>query len=63
MANVERKVPREFISEDGFGITEAGLRYLRPLIDGEAPPPFVNGLPDYVQLKNEAVAKILPAWE
>jgi len=63
MANVERKVPREFISEDGFGITEAGLRYLRPLIDGESPPPYVDGLPDYVQLQNVAVNKILPAWE
>ena len=63
MANVERKVPAEFITADGFGITEAGLRYLRPLIEGEAPPPCRNGLPVYVQLKNMPVGKVLPAWQ
>lgn len=62
MANVERKVPPEFITSDGFGITEAGLRYLRPLIEGEAPPPYAAGLPVYVQLKNAPVKKVLPAW-
>lgn len=52
VANQERKMPEEFITEDGFGITEPCRRYLAPLIQGEAYPPYHNGLPDYVKLKN-----------
>ena len=52
-------MPAEFISEDGFGITEACRRYLVPLIQGEDYPPYVNGMPDYVRLKNSAVPKKL----
>jgi 6-phosphofructokinase 1 len=59
VANVEKKVPRDFITEDGFGITEACRRYLAPLIEGEAYPPYENGLPQYVRLKNVAVEKKL----
>lgn len=59
VANVEKKMPRDFISEDGFSITEACRRYLSPLIQGEDYPPYVNGLPDYVTLKNVAVPKRL----
>jgi len=59
VANVEKKMPLEYISEDGFGITEACRRYLRPLIQGEDYPPFKNGLPDYVTLRNEPVPKKL----
>jgi 6-phosphofructokinase 1 len=59
VANVEKKVPRDFITEDGFGITEACRRYLAPLIGGEAYPPYRDGLPDYVRLKNVAVEKKL----
>ena len=59
VANVEKKLPPEYISEDGFGITEACRRYLRPLIQGEDYPPFKNGLPDYVTLRNEPVPKKL----
>jgi 6-phosphofructokinase 1 len=59
VANVEKKMPRNFISEDGFSITEACRRYLSPLIQGEDYPPYVNGLPDYVTLKNAAVPKKL----
>jgi 6-phosphofructokinase 1 len=59
VANVEKMMPNDYISEDGFGITEACRSYLRPLIEGEAYPPFRNGMPDYVQLKNIAVAKKL----
>src|SRR6185437_11358007 len=40
VANVERKVPREYITEDGFGITDGCRRYLEPLIAGEAYPPY-----------------------
>ena len=47
VANCEKSLPAEFISPDGFGITAAARRYLAPLIAGEAPPPYVDGLPDY----------------
>ncbi|MFC1685158.1 6-phosphofructokinase [Pseudomonadota bacterium] len=59
VANVEKMMPADFISEDGFGITEACRRYLEPLIQGEDYPPYVNGLPSYVTLKNVAVPKKL----
>jgi 6-phosphofructokinase 1 len=59
VANVEKKMPRDFISSDGFGITEKCRRYLQPLIQGEDYPPFKNGLPQYVTLKNVPVKKKL----
>jgi 6-phosphofructokinase 1 len=59
IANREKKVPRSFISEDGFGITAACRRYLLPLIGGEDYPPYRHGLPAYVALKGVAVAKRL----
>ena len=59
IANVEKKMPQDFITPDGFGITEACRRYLSPLIQGEDYPPYVNGLPDYVTLKNVPVPKKL----
>lgn len=59
VANQERHMPRDFITPDGFGITEACRRYLQPLIQGEDYPPFVNGLPQYVTLQNRAVKKKL----
>jgi 6-phosphofructokinase 1 len=61
VANQERLLPPEFISADGFGITEAARRYLAPLIAGEAYPPFKNGLPDYVRLRNTPVLRKLPS--
>lgn len=51
VADLEQLVPDEFISPCGMDITQAGLDYLRPLIQGELPPPFKNGLPDYRPLK------------
>mgnify|MGYP003630828904 FL=1 len=59
IANVEQMLPPHYISNDGFGITPECEAYLRPLIMGEDYPPYVNGLPQYVRLKNVAVAKIL----
>ncbi|MDR0737333.1 MAG: 6-phosphofructokinase [Zoogloeaceae bacterium] len=59
VANVEKKMPRDFISPDGFGITGACRRYLSPLVEGEDAPPFMRGLPDYVRLKNIGVARKL----
>lgn len=57
VANVEKKMPREFISDDGYGITAACRTYLEPLIAGEAYPPYENGLPQYVILPKDIVAK------
>lgn len=59
VANKEKMLPRRYISKDGFSITAAGRRYLAPLIVGEDYPPYINGLPNYVSLKNVAVAKKL----
>jgi len=62
VANVERQMPKNFISADGFGITSRGRRYLAPLIAGEDYPTYKNGMPQYVRLKNQLVAKKLPAF-
>ena len=59
VANVEKLMPKEFITDDGFGITRACRRYLLPLIEGEDYPPYENGMPKYVVLKNKSVTKIL----
>jgi len=57
VANQEKLLPAEFIGADRFSITDAARRYLAPLIAGESYPPFKNGLPDYVKLRNTAVPK------
>jgi len=59
IANQEKKVPRSFITADGFGITAACRAYLAPLIGGEDYPPYANGLPRYVTLKGVSVPKRL----
>ncbi len=59
VANVEKMLPKDYIAKDGFGITEKARRYLAPLIRGEDPPPYKDGLPQYVRLKNVAVPKKL----
>jgi 6-phosphofructokinase 1 len=59
VANVEKKVPRHFVTTDGFGITPACRRYLEPLIGGEDYPPYHNGLPKYAQLRKRAVRRKL----
>ena len=56
VANKEKMLPKRYITKDGFGITQACRRYLQPLIRGEDYPPYVNGLPKYVTLKNVPVA-------
>ena len=63
VANVEKMMPEEFISEDGFGITDACREYLEPLIEGEDYPPYENGMPKYVRMKNIAVDKKLPDFD
>jgi 6-phosphofructokinase len=59
VANVEKKVPRHFITADGFGITAACRRYLQPLIAGEDPPPYRDGLPAYVRIRGVPVRRRL----
>lgn len=64
VANHEKKMPRGYISRDGYGITAACRRYLVPLIAGEAPPPYgKDGLPSYVRLNNKLVQTRLPPYE
>lgn len=63
VANVEKFMPRDYITADGFGITDPCREYLYPLIHGEDYPPFENGLPKYVTLSNKAVPKKLPPFE
>ena len=59
VANVEKIMPRNYITRDGFGITEAARNYLEPLIRGEDYPSYRHGLPQYTRLKNELVPKKL----
>ena len=63
VANVEKFMPRDFITADGFGITEACRRYLEPLIAGEDYPAYEAGLPVYAAPRNVAVPKKLGAFE
>ena len=62
VANKEKFMPRNFVTQDGFGITAACRRYLAPLIKGEDYPPYKDGLPRYVELKNVAVKKLCPKF-
>lgn len=62
VANVEKTMPRSFISADGFGITPAAREYFAPLIMGEDYPPYKNGLPQYARLKKVLAPKKLKAW-
>jgi 6-phosphofructokinase 1 len=59
VANAEKTLPRNYITADGFGITAACRRYLRPLIAGEDYPPYVGGLPAYAVIKGRSVVKRL----
>ncbi|MBN7795769.1 6-phosphofructokinase [Parahaliea mediterranea] len=59
VANREKKMPRGYITRDGFGITEAGREYLAPLVSGEAYPEYRNGLPRYTRLKLAGVPRKL----
>jgi 6-phosphofructokinase len=59
VANVERKMPKDFITEDGYGITESCREYLLPLIQGEDYPPYQDGIPNYIKLQNRLAEKKL----
>lgn len=62
-AGQEKKVPRRFITKDGFGITPSCRTYLEPLIQGEAYPPYKRGLPDYASLKRVRVTQKLEPFK
>jgi 6-phosphofructokinase 1 len=55
VANVEKRMPRDFITDDGYHITRKCRNYLAPLIKGEDYPSYRDGLPDYVKLKNALI--------
>ena len=57
VANVEKKMPRNFITRDGFNITASARDYLAPLIVGEDYPPYRAGMPEYARLKNLLVPR------
>lgn len=63
IANVEKFMPRDYITPDGFGISELGRNYLLPLIQGEDYPPYKDGMPNYVQLDHKLVAKKLADFD
>jgi 6-phosphofructokinase 1 len=57
IANVEKTLPKKFISISGFEITAAGKKYLSPLIQGEASTKYKNGIPEVAELKKVLVKK------
>ena len=63
VANVEKRMPRSYITRDGFGITEAAKEYLSPLIKGEDYPSYKGGLPIYQRLNNHLVRKKLQEFK
>ena len=63
IANVEKKLPKSFISKDGFDVTSKAIKYLQPLILGEAFPNFKDGIPTSEKLKLIEVTKKLPNWK
>ena len=64
MANVEKMMPMDFITDDGYGITDKCKEYLYPLIKGEAYPSYDdNGMPEYVTLKFQSIGKKLDNFE
>ncbi|OQX31755.1 MAG: 6-phosphofructokinase [Candidatus Sedimenticola endophacoides] len=64
VANVEKMMPMDFISGDGYGITDKCKEYLYPLIKGEAYPEYDdNGMPKYVTLKNQSIPRKLESFE
>ena len=63
VANVEKMMPKNFITKDGYGITKKCREYLEPLIKGEDYPPYKDGMPKYVRTKNDIIKKKLPKFD
>jgi len=62
VANIEEKMPADYISDNGFFITEKCRTYLAPLIQGEDYPAYKNGIPNYVRLQKHLLDKKLPEF-
>ncbi len=52
IANIEKKVPREWINEAGDYVTQDFVNYVRPLIQAELTPMMVDGLPRHLRLED-----------
>lgn len=63
IANVEKFMPRDYITPDGFGISQLGRDYLEPLIQGEDYPPYEKGMPVYIELEEVLAEKKLPDFQ
>ncbi|NKB33608.1 MAG: diphosphate--fructose-6-phosphate 1-phosphotransferase [Pseudomonadales bacterium] len=63
VANVEKMMPRSYITRDGFHITDKAKEYFAPLIQGEDYPNYKNGIPQYARLKKELEKKKLKKWK
>ncbi|SFX62629.1 6-phosphofructokinase [Marinospirillum alkaliphilum] len=63
IANVEKFMPRDYITPDGFGISALGRQYLAPLIQGEDFPPYKDGMPQYIRLQHKLVSRKLPDFQ
>ena len=63
IANLEKKLPTNFISSNKMNVTNKALDYLRPLIQGETATPYKNGIPDLKDFKLIKVKKKLSKWE
>ena len=63
IANLEKKLPRSFISKNGMNVTQKAIDYLMPLIQGESHPPYKNGIPLTKEFKLIKAEKKLPKWK
>ena len=63
IANGVKKLPREWVNEDGISMNFQFHRYALPLIQGEVAVPFENGLPSFAKLSKVPVDKLLPGYE
>ena len=53
IANIEKKIPIEWIDVDNKYVKEELVNYLRPLIQGEVKQIYKNGLPQHITLKKD----------
>ena len=48
VANIEKEIPRGWISEDGFGVNEKFIEYAKPLITGELSNIVCEGIQSHI---------------
>ena len=63
IANGVKILPRNWINEDGVSMNFNFYRYANPLIQGEVQVPFEKGVPQFVKLSGDRVAKKLPNYQ